>query len=101
MRECDAFVLPSKYETFGKVVIEAMASGLPAIVTKSGGPESYIIHGENGLIIEQNQIQLEEAMISMMERKWDSQAIRDYVVKNFSEEVVVKKLEEIYESLIY
>jgi len=44
----DAFVFPSATDTFGNVVLEAMASGIPAIVTREGGPK-YLIHpGENG-----------------------------------------------------
>lgn len=44
----DAFVFPSATDTFGNVVLEAMASGVPAIVTREGGPK-YLVHpGENG-----------------------------------------------------
>lgn len=46
----DVFVFPGPEETFGQVVLEAMASGLPPIVTNRGGPASYIIDGENGYI---------------------------------------------------
>lgn len=46
----DAFVFPSSTDTFGNVVLEAMASGVPAIVTREGGPK-YLIHpGANGEI---------------------------------------------------
>jgi len=39
----DAFVFPSATDTFGNVVLEALASGVPAIVTRDGGPK-YLIH---------------------------------------------------------
>jgi glycogen(starch) synthase len=42
MREHDLLVHPSRYETFGVVVIEAAAAGLPVIVTRCGGPEQTL-----------------------------------------------------------
>jgi phosphatidylinositol alpha 1,6-mannosyltransferase len=44
----DAFVFPSATDTFGNVVLEAMASGVPAIVTREGGPKYLVSAGENG-----------------------------------------------------
>jgi glycosyltransferase involved in cell wall biosynthesis len=40
--ECDVLVLPSKHETFGVVLIEALASGKPVVASRCGGPESVI-----------------------------------------------------------
>lgn len=44
----DAFVFPSVSETYGNVVIEALASGLPAVIANGGGSASLIEHGVNG-----------------------------------------------------
>lgn len=44
----DAFIFPSVSETYGNVVIEAMASGLPSIIANGGGSASLIQHGVNG-----------------------------------------------------
>ena len=47
----DLFVFPSHTDTFGNVVLEALASGVPAIVTPDGGPR-YIVHeGQTGHIV--------------------------------------------------
>jgi phosphatidylinositol alpha 1,6-mannosyltransferase len=46
----DLFVFPSHTDTFGNVVLEALASGVPAVVTTDGGPPSIIREGETGRI---------------------------------------------------
>ena len=46
----DLFVFPSHTDTFGNVVLEALASGVPAIVTPDGGPRSIVQVGKTGLI---------------------------------------------------
>ncbi len=47
----DIFVFPSATDTFGNVVLEAQASGLPCIVTDQGGPCENVVGNETGLII--------------------------------------------------
>jgi phosphatidylinositol alpha 1,6-mannosyltransferase len=46
----DVFVFPGPEETFGQVVLEAMASGLPAVVADRGGPATLVKDGVNGFI---------------------------------------------------
>ena len=47
----DLFVFPSHTDTFGNVVLEALASGVPAIVTPDGGPPTIIRDRETGRIV--------------------------------------------------
>ncbi len=48
---CDLFVFPSLTDTFGNVILEAQASGLPTIVSNVGGPKENVIPDETGLIL--------------------------------------------------
>jgi glycosyltransferase involved in cell wall biosynthesis len=47
----DLFVFPSHTDTFGNVVLEALASGVPAIVTPDGGPPTIVRDGQTGRIV--------------------------------------------------
>jgi phosphatidylinositol alpha 1,6-mannosyltransferase len=47
----DLLVFPSHTDTFGNVVLEALASGVPAIVTPDGGPKTIVQDGETGRIV--------------------------------------------------
>jgi glycosyltransferase involved in cell wall biosynthesis len=47
----DLFVFPSHTDTFGNVVLEALASGVPAIVTPEGGPRTIVRDGETGRVV--------------------------------------------------
>jgi glycosyltransferase involved in cell wall biosynthesis len=46
----DIFLFPSETDTFGNVVLEAMSSGLPALVSDRMGPAEIVRHGDTGLI---------------------------------------------------
>ncbi|HTW46519.1 MAG TPA: glycosyltransferase [Acidobacteriaceae bacterium] len=46
----DVFVFPSHTDTFGNVVLEALASGVPAVVTPDGGPKSVVREGTTGFV---------------------------------------------------
>jgi len=48
---CDLFVFPSKTDTFGRVVLEAQASGLPVVVSDEGGPKDAMVHNQTGIVV--------------------------------------------------
>ena len=54
-RRCDFFVFPSKHDTFGQVVMEAMASGLPVVVTNRGGPQELVDDGVTGFVADDDR----------------------------------------------
>lgn len=52
----DIFVFPSTTDTFGNVVIEAQASGVPVVVSDSGGPKELVENNANGLITKSHDV---------------------------------------------
>jgi glycosyltransferase involved in cell wall biosynthesis len=52
----DIFVFPSTTDTFGNVIIEAQASGVPVVVSDSGGPKELVEDAENGLITRSHDV---------------------------------------------
>lgn len=102
MQNCDAFVLASKFETFGVVLIEALASGKPVISTRSGGPES-IVNDKNGFLVPVDDVQeLCRVMQQLYNHyhEYNPAAIRKECENRFSEEVIVGKIKEVYHSLL-
>ena len=80
---CDLFVFPSTTDTFGNVVLEAQASGLPVIVTDAGGPQENVVQGKTGFIIpasEESFFNTIKMLIAQPQRLQEmGQAARAYV----------------------
>lgn len=65
-RKADVFVLPSLYETFGIVLLEAMAFGLPIVTTTAGAIPELVKDGKNGLLVPpRDPVALAEALKRM------------------------------------
>ncbi len=69
----DAMVFPSTTDTFGNVVLEAQASGLPVIVTDRGGPAEIVRRYESGIVVDHTRPQ---ALMDAMERLYLSPQFR-------------------------
>ena len=102
MKNCDAFILASRVETFGIVYIEAMIQGKPVIGTKTGGPDTFI-NNNVGITVDIDDIdQLAKAIEYMYKNynQFSSDYIKEYCIGTFSEEVVVNKLKEVYREVM-
>jgi phosphatidylinositol alpha 1,6-mannosyltransferase len=58
----DAFLFPSRTDTFGNVILEALASGVPAIVTDGGGPKYLVEDGTTGFVTTTDRTFVEAAL---------------------------------------
>ncbi|TVU70832.1 glycosyltransferase family 4 protein [Pseudoalteromonas distincta] len=94
LNRSDYFLLPSKKETFGVVLIEAMAAGLPVLALKNGGSES-IVTPEVGLLAENEQCFIEKISL-LLKMDFQKNAIFEYVYSKFSQCAVMKTLLKIY-----
>lgn len=102
MSKSDALVLTSRAETFGVVLIEALALGLPVIATICGGPEEFV-NSENGILIEPNNIDATTSALKTMYQnidKYDSFEISNECANNFSEEIIAKKITNEYNNIL-
>ena len=92
----DAVVLASEREQFGQVLVEAMACGLPAIATRSVGPESIIEDGSTGWLVEPQEEALAAALAEVVgdggERERRGRLARRAVEKRFSWSSVAARL---------
>ena len=62
----DVFLFASRTDTFGQVVLEAQASGLPVVAVDEGGPATLIQHGETGLLAPPQADAIADAMLSIV-----------------------------------
>jgi glycosyltransferase involved in cell wall biosynthesis len=96
----DVLVLSSRYETFGVVLIEALALGKPVIATRCGGPES-IVEERDGILVPIDDVpSLAAAMSKMCNTRttYDGGAIRASCLQRFGERAISSRLISLYRS---
>jgi len=104
MKHASVFVLASRYEAFGIVLIEAMAARLPVVATNHSAIPGIINNGVDGLLFPlDNYVQLAQKIIELIKNgKLRSQIIEtawQKVKNNFDWDKTAKKTEELYLSL--
>lgn len=97
MKYADLFVHPSYIESQGLTVLEAMAIGVPCVVTKSRGPCEFIEDGVNGLLTEQSPESLAEKVLTILNDKELYQRIKKNTKcpEQFAPDRVMRQIEEL------
>lgn len=94
----DLFVLPTLYEAFGLVYIDALCFGVPIVTTENGGSLD-IINKENGILVPaKDPDKLGKAIIKALYKNWDKGAIKAGVEK-YRWENIVEKYMKLYRSV--
>lgn len=103
-KSADMLLLPSCQEGLPYVVLEAMAAGLPVISTYVGGIPDVIEDNVNGFLIQPGDYEALAERILFLNRdqnlrKRISQANREKILKQYSEEAIIQRLGQIYDEL--
>jgi N-acetyl-alpha-D-glucosaminyl L-malate synthase BshA len=103
--QADLFLLPSEFESFGLAALEAMACGVPVIVTETGGTGEVVEHGVGGYLCRVGDIECmaqtaldvfsDPALLRRLKR-----SARLTAVRRFRRDRVVQRYEEVYRGVL-
>jgi len=98
------FVLPSYYEAFAKVILEAMACAVPIVVTREGGPQEAIEDGKSGLLVKYGSSKdIVSAVVSILHDQSRAKQMgleaRKRVELNFTWEAVAGRVNSAYDEV--
>lgn len=99
----DLFAFPSKREGLGSILIDAMQFGLPIVATSVGGIPDLIVHGHNGILIEEDD---SDALADAIARLSSDQPLRDAMARanrlrarQYQPEIMTERYLELYREL--
>jgi len=99
----DILVMLSKFDTFGMVVTEAMAASLPVIISDNVGAKDLVIQGENGFVVDRENIEMIGSKINLMlnkEKRLEMGKKAHQTALNNTWEQMTSKVLNVYEALL-
>lgn len=101
-QNCDIFVAPSEYESFGLIFLEAMRFGKPCVGTNIGGIPEIITNGESGILVRPNDAnELHEALLNLIENPQKRLNIGSAGQRRYKEFFTTEKYAERFMNFIY
>lgn len=102
LKNADAFILVSEYETFGVVYLEAMSMGLPVIATTRGAPPEFIPQNAGICVDPADTTMVVTAMKRIIEQReaYNSHEIRTFIRETFDFTIIAEEIINIYRSVL-
>ncbi len=102
MRESAVFVLPSRAESFGTVLVEALASGTPVVATRCGGPEDIVTDDVGRLVPTEDPAALADALCDVLAEpeRYDPARLRAFALSRFGWDAIAKDVLAAYEDAL-
>ncbi len=100
-RRAHFFVLSSNYETFSVATAEALAHGIPVLITECGGPQEFVTE-ERGIIVKKKDMKSLAAGLELMASRWasfDPAKLSAYAREHFGPTPVSEKIYQVYEKI--
>lgn len=105
LADADVFVLPSYSENFGIAVAEAMAAGLPVVVSNHVGLHADVVAARAGLVVSCDEAQLAGALVRLLEDAMLRQSLgengRALARRKYSPDAVARKLVSVYNDIVH
>ena len=104
-QNCDIFVAPSRWESFGLIYIEAMSYAKPVVACNTGGAKSIIRNNIDGLLVEtENSMELAKAVSTLIADKQQRVAMGENsysrFTKKYTTEIITDYTLEYYNSIV-
>jgi len=100
MRQSAALVLPSRAESLGMVLVEALACGTPVVATRCGGPEDIVNDRVGVLVPPGDPAALAHGIEHVLDHHYDPAILRAHALENFGLESVGRRLSDVYHDAV-
>jgi glycosyltransferase involved in cell wall biosynthesis len=105
LHQADIFLLTSRREPFGIVVLEAMAAGCPVVAARSGGPDTILTNGVDGLLADVGDVRsLSNHVLKLLDANELGRTLarnaRETVVNHYSLQAVAAQMAGIYREVL-
>jgi glycosyltransferase involved in cell wall biosynthesis len=102
MQNSAVLVLPSRAESLGMVLVEALACGTPVVSTRCGGPEDIVTDDVGVLVAPDDPVELAAALEDVLDNRerYDRNVLRSHALEKFGAAPIATKIAAVYERVL-